>query len=130
MFCGGGRERELKVFCVSGGFLLRFCVSGGSCAAFFRVSALAPPRTSSRAGATDAEEEWGRRGARAERGARGNRYGENVAKYKFSDITAEGCFAKKRVATFKDVQTCFAERREVRESEKFSAFLGVCFYET
>ena len=37
---------------------------------------------------------------------------------------------KKRVATFKDVQTCFAETREKRESEKFSAFLGVCFYET
>ena len=40
------------------------------CSGFLRW----PPRASSRAGATDAEEEWGRRGARAERGARGNRY--------------------------------------------------------
>ena len=113
MFCGGGRrERELKVFCVSGGFLLRFCVSGVSCAAFFRVAALAPPRTSSRAGATDAGEEWGRRGARAERGARGKRSSKKVAKYKCADITAEGCFAKQELQPLSFSNVFGGEERE------------------
>ena len=84
MFCGEeGGERERKVFCVSGSLLLRNLSFWVSCAALFRVSAFAPPRTSSRAGATDAEEEWGRRGARAREGRAGKPLGKNVAKYKF-----------------------------------------------
>ena len=109
MFCGGGRrERELKVFCVSGGFLLRFCVSGVSCAAFFRVSALAPPRTSSRAGATDAGGGVGKKGGEGREGSAGKPVGRNVSKKVFGRPCSRVLRKKKRVAPFKDVQTCFA----------------------